>query len=76
MIRQITRNEAERLIAGQSVISTDIRHSPGNLSVKFTRSDKSALLVIYNLRKHKKTYFILSSGTLPHGSLQKLASAG
>lgn len=76
MIRQISRNEAEHLIAGQSVVSTVIKQSARNLCVKFIRPDKSALLVIYNLKKHKKSYFILSQGALASGPLRPLTPAG
>lgn len=76
MIKQITRNEAEAVFAGEPVVSATIKQSPRNLSVKFIRSDQSALLIIYNVKKHKKSYFLLSGGAVPAGSLRELASSG
>jgi hypothetical protein len=55
-MRQISRDEAEKLFLGSSVINTEIKQDNHELRVIITLSSRQSCHVTYNFESREKTY--------------------
>jgi len=57
-MKQITREEAEKLFELKEVISSHVRQDERELCLFFEYADHTSLIYKYNLQEQNKTYFI------------------
>ena len=57
-MKQITREEAEKLFLDYQAVNTNIEHDSCELRVFSTLSNRQSFLVRYDIKEHRKSYFI------------------
>jgi hypothetical protein len=56
-LQPITREQAEHFFEHFEVLNTQVEQSEKELRVIFNLSDKRSVMVIYNNRDHKESFF-------------------
>jgi hypothetical protein len=56
-LQPITREQAEHFIEHSDVVDTQVEQSGKELKVIFNLSDKRSVMVIYDNRDHKESFF-------------------
>jgi len=57
-MQEITREQAESLMANSQVTQSSVNHQGTDLVVNFSLSDRRSLRVCYNAQKATKSYFL------------------
>ena len=57
-MKQITREEAEKLFLNYQAVNTNIEHDNCELRIFSMLSNKQSFLVRYDIKEHQKSYFV------------------
>lgn len=57
-MKKITRTQAEQLMLKHKVVKTNVKKDKRELCVFFTLSNDTSFLVKYDIKKHRKSYYM------------------